>query len=68
MIKYPKVIFYFDRGKGAISMEKIRIELTNAPKAKPNVDPLPFGKFFSDHMFLMNYEAGRGWYDPRIVP
>ena len=49
-------------------MEKIRIELTKAPKAKPNVNPLPFGKFFSDHMFLMNYEVGRGWYDPRIVP
>ncbi len=49
-------------------MEKIRVELTKTPKAKPNVDPLPFGKFFSDHMFLMNYEVGKGWYDPRIVP
>ncbi len=49
-------------------MEKIRVELTTSPKEKPNLDPLPFGRFFSDHMFLMNYEKGRGWYDPRIVP
>ncbi len=49
-------------------MENIRIELTASPKEKPNIDPLPFGKYFSDHMFLMNYEAGKGWFDPRIVP
>ena len=27
-----------------------------------------FGKTFTDHMFLMNYDAGQGWHDPRIVP
>lgn len=49
-------------------MEKIRIELTKSPREKPAVTPLPFGKYFSDHMFMMNYEEGRGWHDPRIVP
>ncbi len=49
-------------------MEKIRVELTKTPKEKPRLDPLPFGQFFSDHMFLMDYAEGRGWYDPRIVP
>ncbi len=49
-------------------MEKIRVELAKTLKEKPNLDPLPFGKFFTDHMFLMNYEKGRGWFDPRIVP
>ena len=49
-------------------MEKIRVELTKSPKEKPNLDPLPFGKFFSDHMFMMNYTEGQGWHDPRIVP
>ena len=29
---------------------------------------LGFGHYFSDHMFVMDYEAGRGWYDARIVP
>ncbi|KAI4455992.1 subgroup iiii aminotransferase [Holotrichia oblita] len=27
-----------------------------------------FGKNFSDHMFLMNYDENKGWHDPRIIP
>ncbi len=37
-------------------------------KAKPDPSTLKFGKTFTDHMFLMNYTAGRGWHDGRIVP
>lgn len=50
-------------------MAEIRVELTKAPKAKP-VDEhhLPFGDLFTDHMFLMDYDDGQGWHDPRIVP
>jgi len=29
---------------------------------------LGFGDIFADHMFLMDYEKGKGWFDPRIVP
>ncbi len=29
---------------------------------------LGFGDILTDHMFLMDYEADRGWFDPRIVP
>lgn len=29
---------------------------------------LPFGTIFTDHMFIMNYDEGQGWHDPRIVP
>jgi branched-chain amino acid aminotransferase len=29
---------------------------------------LGFGKTFTDHMFLMDYEEGRGWYNARIQP
>lgn len=29
---------------------------------------LPFGKIFSDHMFIVDYHEDRGWHDPRIVP
>ena len=48
---------------------EIRVELTKTPKAKPVPgEKLPFGKQFSDHMFLMNYETGKGWHDPRVVP
>ena len=36
-------------------------------KPKPGT-PLGFGKIFSDHMFLMDYEEGKGWQHPRIEP
>ncbi|UJF32952.1 branched-chain amino acid aminotransferase [Paenibacillus hexagrammi] len=47
----------------------IRVELSSERKAKPSVDTgLAFGKYFTDHMFMMNYSEGSGWHDPRIVP
>ena len=49
-------------------MQQIRVELTEDPKQKPDMNKLPFGTYFSDHMFLMNYESGKGWINPRIVP
>lgn len=29
---------------------------------------LVFGRVFSDHMFMMDWQTGQGWQDPRIVP
>lgn len=50
-------------------MEQIKIELTKNPKQKPtDQSSLGFGKIFTDHMFLMNYDEGEGWHNPRIVP
>lgn len=49
-------------------MEVVKLERTKNPKKKPNMEQLPFGKYFSDHMFVMNYEKGKGWIHPRIVP
>jgi len=49
-------------------MEKISIQKTTTPKAKPDLDGIPFGTYFTDHMFLMNYVKGQGWINPRIVP
>ncbi|MBP1564692.1 MAG: branched-chain amino acid aminotransferase [Oscillospiraceae bacterium] len=47
----------------------IRIELTKSPKAKPTDESnLGFGHIFTDHMFIMDYETGKGWHDARIVP
>jgi branched-chain amino acid aminotransferase len=38
-------------------------------KQKPTDESqLGFGDIFTDHMFLMDYETGKGWFDPRIVP
>ena len=41
-------------------MEEIKITRTTAPKEKTPSDKLGFGKVFSDHMFLMNYDEGQG--------
>lgn len=45
-----------------------KIELSKNLKTKPNFNELGFGKYFTDHMFMMNYEEGKGWFDARIVP
>ncbi len=47
---------------------EIKITKTTAPKAKPPVESLGFGKYFTDHMFVMDYTEGKGWHDPQIVP
>ena len=50
-------------------MQEIKVTLSTALKQKPQDESqLGFGRIFTDHMFLMNYEKGKGWYDPRIVP
>lgn len=57
---------------------RIRVEKTKHPKARPSEDSLGFGKYFSDHMFVVDFSAeslskGAGvtearWHDPRVVP
>lgn len=48
---------------------EIKVELTKNPKEKPaDETKLGFGHIFTDHMFIMNYDTGEGWHDPRIVP
>jgi branched-chain amino acid aminotransferase len=46
----------------------ILIEKNNSPKQKPDQNNLGFGQFFTDHMFIMDYTAGKGWHDPKILP
>ena len=47
---------------------EITVTKTTAPKAKPDFNNLGFGRIFTDHMFLMNYDEGQGWHDARIEP
>lgn len=49
-------------------MQEIKVTLTQNKKQKPDPSALGFGKYFTDHMFLMDYYEGKGWVDPRIVP
>ena len=44
------------------------ITKTSNPKQKPDPNNLPFGVYFTDHMFVMDYTEGKGWHDGRIIP
>jgi len=38
-------------------------------KAKPAPDDdLPFGDIYTDHMLMVDYKEGQGWFNARIVP
>ena len=49
---------------------KLEIKVTRVPRTRvlPPASELGFGKIFTDHMFAMDYEEGKGWFDARIVP
>ena len=49
-------------------MQQIHVEPIQIRKPRPQDDQLGFGKYFTDHMFLMNYTREQGWHNPRIVP
>lgn len=46
---------------------EIKITKTQTPKEKPT-KALGFGKIFTDHMFVADYNRKDGWHDARIVP
>lgn len=46
----------------------ITITKTTHPGTLPPSDQLGFGTVFTDHMFLMDYSADKGWHDARVVP
>ena len=47
---------------------QIKIEKAKTLKAKPDFTKLGFGKYFTDHMFVMEYSDTEGWKNARIVP
>ena len=49
-------------------MFQFPITRSTALNQPPPDDTLRFGTVFTDHMFVMEYEAGTGWHDPRIIP
>ena len=50
-------------------MQEIKVTLSQNLKQKPaDESALGFGRIFTDHMLLMDYDAGIGWHDARIVP
>ena len=47
---------------------EIKITKTKTPTKIMDESTLGFGQVFSDHMFIMDYEMGKGWGNARIVP
>lgn len=48
---------------------KVTPAKSNQRKERPTDESkLGFGDIYTDHMFLMDYKKGKGWFDPRIVP
>ncbi|MFN3920973.1 MAG: branched-chain amino acid aminotransferase [Caldimicrobium sp.] len=48
---------------------EIEIKLASQEQRKaPDFEKLVFGRVFTPHMFLMNYNCHQGWHAPRIVP
>jgi len=46
----------------------LQIQETTKPKVKQAHNELVFGKTFTDHMLVCEWEAGEGWKNPSIVP
>ena len=54
----------------AMEVSEITIQVEHCKVSTVNAvdwDNLPFGRVFTDHMFMMEYEDGK-WQDPRILP
>ena len=49
-------------------MMEIKVIESNEPKNLPADSELGFGKYFTNHMFVMDYSIDKGWHDARIVP
>ena len=48
--------------------DAIRITKAATKKEKPKDKDLGFGVDFTDHMFVMDFQEEKGWYDPRVEP
>lgn len=49
-------------------MDNIQFVQNEQLKPKPDGNNLGFGKYFTDHMLVMEYSADRQWHDLRVVP
>jgi branched-chain amino acid aminotransferase len=46
----------------------ISVTRTPKPRPRPKDEELAFGRIFTDHMFLAEWDEGKGWHDARVVP
>ena len=50
------------------STPSFTLNLATTRKPRPKDSELVFGRTFTDHMAVADWESERGWFDPRIVP
>src|SRR5687768_18059754 len=50
-----------------MALKTIDLTRTTSPRPRPDEAQLGFGKYFADHMLLVEY-GPQGWSEPRIVP
>ncbi len=46
----------------------ISVQRTTSPRPRPKDSELAFGKLFTDHMFLADWDEAKGWHAARILP
>ncbi len=46
----------------------IPVQRTAHPRPRPAEDQLGFGKHFTDHLFRVDWDEGKGWHSARIEP
>ena len=51
-----------------MELEIQKVDQANKKEIPTDDSSLGFGQKFSDHMFTMEYERGKGWHSPRIEP
>ncbi len=44
------------------------IKSTNLKAKSSDESKLGFGRTFTDHMFVVDYSADKGWYNPKVMP
>lgn len=47
---------------------EIKVTQVSSRKPKPDYNNLGFGKYFTDHMFTMDFSDEKGWHNPEICP
>ena len=51
-----------------IDASKLSVQRTHAPKPKVPNSELAFGHVMTDHMLVVDWEADKGWHNPKILP
>ncbi|HTN54097.1 MAG TPA: branched-chain amino acid aminotransferase [Anaeromyxobacter sp.] len=46
----------------------IPVERTRTPRPRPAEKDLGFGRWFTDHLFRVDWTEGKGWHDARVEP